>query len=279
MAELLDRARQLVAAGPYSPNVSEIIAVHAAIYPSRDPVCDHCPAEQGKAYFAIKRWVDQQDNSPSTSTNSTVKKSEARFNSDTLTYTPHGLGIAYTNDNLTDKAARHILKNDPDAAQFFKVLPPDAEDGEDDVQPAVAPAPAAAPAASTTAATAALPADFDYNKLASAMMDELERREAARTTKFEQDMADTTSEQPARTASAGGAAAGTDAGDQSDSGSDESDNDEQDGEKPVRLSRMNKEQLLAAYRAEVQAEGGLLLVDAHNDDLRAAIAKAREEKA
>jgi hypothetical protein len=262
VAELLERARQLIAGGPYSPNVSEIIAVHAALYPTRDPVCDHCPAEQGKAYFAIKRWVDQQDNSSSTSTTLTVSKntSTARFHSDTTTLFPHGLGVAYSNDNLTDKAARYILKNDPDAAQFFKVLPPDAEEGEDDVQPTVASAPAAAPAASTTVPTAALPAGFDYAALAKAMVDELERRESEREPE-----APAADEQPNLTSSAGGAADDADKAD----GDDEDDNDD---EKPVRLSRMNKELLISTYTAEL---GQAPAENLTNDELREAIAAKR----
>jgi hypothetical protein len=276
MAELLDRARQLPAAGPYSIRAAETAAVHAAIYPSRDAVCETCPAELGKAYYAIKRWLDQQDSS-STSTTLTVNKntSIARFLSESIILTPHGLGIAYSNDNLTDKAARYILKNDPDAAQFFKVLPPDAEEGEDETPAAgEATTQAAAPAASAML-SAVVPAGFDYNALASAMVDELERRAEERNTKFEQDMDDATAEQPALTASAGGAADGSDATDSTDT-SDSTDNNagtDVDGEdRPVRLSRMNKEQLVAAYTAELgeaPAEG------LTNDELREAIAAKR----
>jgi len=251
---LIDRARQLVAAGPYSIRAAETAAVHAALYPGRDAVCETCPAELGKAYYAIKRWLDQQDSS-STSTNLTVNKttSTARFTSDTLTYTPHGLGIAYTNDNLTDKAARYILKNDPDAAQFFKTLPPDAEDET----------PTAAPAASAPAAAQTVPADFDYTKLAKAMVDELESRERERYTQPE---ASAAPEQPNLTASAGGAA-------EADPNKTDGDGDgDHDGEQPVRLSRANKEVLQAYYRAEV---GGEPAADLTNDELREAIAAKR----
>ena len=243
MAELLKRARQLVAGGPYSQNVSEIIAVHAAIYPSRDLVCDHCPAEQGKAYFAIKRWVTQQDNSPSTSTDSTVSKSTstARFHSDSITLFPHGLGMAFNNGNLTDSVARYILKNDPDAAQFFSVLPPA---GDEDAQPeAQHQAPASTGKSSVN--TAPAPEGIDYAKLAAAMLDEQARRQAEGGT------------EPALTASAGGEGS--------------KDNDHSD-DKPLPLSRQNKEQLQATYRAELKKEP---TEDLLNDDLRDAIAEHR----
>ena len=49
MAELLDRARLLLAAGPYGANTAEIAAVHAAIYPDREAVCQNCRGELGRA--------------------------------------------------------------------------------------------------------------------------------------------------------------------------------------------------------------------------------------
>ncbi len=269
MAELLDRARLLINAGPYNPRAAELAAVHAAIYPSRDAVCETCPAELGKAYYAIKRWLDQQDNSSSTSTTSTVKKSEARFHSDTITYTPHGLGIAYTNDNLTDKAAHFILKNDPDAAQFFKVLPPDAEDGEDDEQQPVAEQALATDSTPVLAQT--VPTGFDYAALARAMVDEMESREASRNT---QPTAPVALAQPPLTASTGGAAyAGSKpATDNSGTDSDKDSDGDQDDESPVRLSRMNKAQLVAAYTTEV---GSIPAENLTNDDLRDAITAKR----
>jgi hypothetical protein len=283
VAELLERAQQLVAAGPYDARTSEIIAVHALIYPDREPVCDHCRAEQGKAYFAIKRWAEQQDSSSSISTNSTVKKSTsvARFKNANTIYTPHGLGVAYSNDNLTDKAARYIIANDPDAAALFSELPPAEEEGEDEqLTPAQQTAEKALVKAAHPVQTA--PAGFDYAKLAKAMVDELERREGERTAEFEQALDNAASEQPPLTASTGGAAdAGqeTDNTDNSDSNTDTSDNtsnnsgtDADGEEKPVRLSRMNKEQLVATYTAElgqVPAEG------LTNDELRDAIAEKR----
>jgi hypothetical protein len=269
--ELLERAQRLVAAGPYSPSVSEIIAVHALLYPARDPVCDHCPAEQGRAYFAIKRWVEQQENSFSTSISSNVKKgTTARFSSDTLTYTPHGLGVAYTNANLTDKAARDILKADPSAAQHFTVLPPEAEEGEDE-QPLTASQQATeTQVAKAQAATKEAPAGFDYAKLASALADEMERRAQANATQ----PAPTATEQPALTASTGGAAEGAQGSDNVDN-TDTSDNtsdSDQDENKPVSLSRANKDQLIAFYTTEL---GQAPAPELTNEDLRKAIAEKR----
>jgi hypothetical protein len=259
--ELLERAQQLVAAGPYSPSVSEIIAVHALLYPARDPVCDHCPAEQGRAYFAIKRWVEQQENSFSTSISSNVKKgTTARFSSDTLTYTPHGLGVAYTNANLTDKAARDILKADPSAAQHFAVLPPEAEEGDEEPQLTASQQATETQVAKAQASTQEVPAGFDYAKLASAMLDEVERRQAA-----ESQARIDAAQQPALTASTGGAADGAQ---ESDSTLD----NVQDENKPVSLSRANKEQLHAFYTAEL---GQAPAEDLTNEDLRKAIAEKR----
>jgi hypothetical protein len=279
VAELLERAQRLVAAGPYSPSISEIIDVHALLYPSRDPVCDHCPAEQGRAYFAIKRWVEQQENSFSTSISSIVKKgTTARVHSDTLTYTPHGLGVAYTNANLTDKAARDILKMDPDAIQHFAVLPPEAEEGEDE-QPLTSTQQATETqvAKAEQQATAA-PAEFDYAKLARAMLDEVERRQAAADAAASQARIDAAQQQPALTASTGGAAdagQGSDNVDNTDTNADTSDStseSDQDEAKPVSLSRANKSQLTAFYVAEIgHAPAEDLTVDA----LRGAIAEHR----
>jgi hypothetical protein len=278
VAELLDRARQLVAAGPYSPNVSELIAVHALIYPARDPVCDHCPAEQGRAYFAIQRWVTQQENSFSTSSSSNVKNGTiARFHSDTLIYTPHGLGVAYSNKNLTDKVARYILKNDPDAAQHFSVLPPADEDGDDEQQ-LTATQQATEAQVEKTEQAASAPEGFDYAKLASAMLDEIERRNQESDTQHAQQLANATPEQPALTASTGGAAdadQGTDETDNTDSKSDTADNtseSEQEDAKPVSLSRANKEQLIGLYTAEL---GQAPAPELTNDELRNAIAEKR----
>jgi hypothetical protein len=265
--ELLERAQQLVAAGPYSPSVSEIIAVHALLYPARDPVCDHCPAEQGRAYFAIKRWVEQQENSFSTSISSNVKKgTTARFSSDTLTYTPHGLGVAYTNANLTDKAARDILKADPSAAQHFAVLPPEAEEGEDEQQLTASQQATETQVEKAQASTQEVPAGFDYAKLASAMLDEVERRQAA-----ESQARIDAAQQPALTASTGGAANGAQESDNTDKTDNTSDNG-QDENKPVSLSRANKEQLHAFYTAEL---GQAPAEDLTNEDLRKAIAEKR----
>jgi hypothetical protein len=296
VSELLNRAQQLVAAGPYDARPAEIAAVHDAIWPEKAPVCPTltCRKVLGVAYFSIKRWTEQQgaaSNAPLSL--STMKKSTsvARFKSSDTIYTPHGLGVAYSNANLTDKAARYILEKDPDAAALFSALPPEDEDAEDEQE--LTPAQQVADKALSLAENPkqSAPDGFDYAKLASAMVDELERRAQERDTKTEQDLDDdseqdlddATSEQPPLTASTGGAAdAGqeTDETDNSDSNSDTSDStsnysDADNSAAPVRLSRMNKEQLLATYRAEVQAEGGLLLVDAHNDDLRNAIAEKR----
>jgi hypothetical protein len=245
--------------------------VHALIYPDREPVCDHCRAEQGKAYYAIKRWAEQQDSSPSTSTSSTVKKSTstARFKSDHTIYTPHGLGIAYTNANLTDKAARYIIANDSDAKALFSELPPEAND--EDEQKASPAAPAQAPTA--PAATG----EIDYVKLAQAIVDIQNKQKAQQPDQQVQALQQEAKEsgQPlpsatstVLTASTGGAA---DAGSQP-SGTDNSGADADGDDKPVRLSRMNKEQLVATYTAELgqaPAEG------LTNDELRDAIAEKR----
>jgi hypothetical protein len=287
VAELLARAQQLVAAGPYDARPTEIAAVHDAIWPEKAPVCPTLTCRQvlGVAYFSIKRWAEQQgaaSNAPLSL--STMKKSTsvARFKSATTIYTPHGLGVAYSNDNLTDKAARYIIANDPDAAGLFSELPPTEEGGEGEQQltPAQQTAEKALEKAEHPVQTA--PAGFDYAKLAKAVVDELERREGERNTAFEQDLDNATSEQLPLTASIGGAAdAGqeTDNTDNSDSNTDTSDNtsnnsgtDADGEEKPVRLSRMNKEQLVIAYTAELgqaPAEG------LTNDELRDAIAEKR----
>jgi hypothetical protein len=101
--------------------------VHASLYPDRDAVCQTCRGELGKAYYAIKRWTEQQGAASDASLSLTTmekSKSVARFKNENTIYTPHGLGIAYSNDNLTDKVAHYIIENDPDAAVFFSVLPP-----------------------------------------------------------------------------------------------------------------------------------------------------------
>lgn len=246
MADLLDRARHLVDAGAHNAQAAEVAAIHDAIWPAQAPVCPTltCRAVLGRAFFTIKRWLDQQDNSPSTSTTSTVSKSAstARFHSDETTLFPHSLGMGFSNANLTDSVARYILKGDPDAKQFFKVLPPEAE-GEEDFQPkATEPVTAETPSATTTPES-----DIDYAKLAAAILDEQERRQA--------DGAKPTA--PALTASAGG--------------EDSKDNDHND-DKPLPLSRQNKEQLQATYRAELKKEP---TEDLLNDDLRDAIAEHR----
>jgi hypothetical protein len=279
VAELLDRARLLVAAGPHAASTSEVTAVHAMLYPSRDAVCQTCPGELGRAYYAIQRWVTQQENSTSTSISSNVKNgTTARFHSDSLIYTPHGLGIAYSNDNLTDKAARDILAADPDAAQHFSTLPPEESDEEKqevltasqqatEKQVEQAGQQAQAPAPSTS-----LPAGFDYAQLASAMMDEVERRQreaqAKHIEQFETNLK----------AQAGGATDGEPEvkkevlanGVVATTGTTEPAGEE-DG-KPVRLSRMNKDQLVDAYRHELGMEP---LADLTNDELRTAIAEKR----
>jgi hypothetical protein len=280
VAELLDRAQLLIAAGPYDARPAEIAAVHAAIYPERDAVCQTCRGELGRAYYAIQRWANQQ-NSFSTSISSTVKKSTvtARFKSDNTIYTPHGLGVAYSNTNLTDKAARYILENDPDAKELFSELPGEASEEEQELTPAQQVAEKALTLAENPKQET--PAGFDYAKLASAMVDELERRSDERTAKFEQDMKvdEDQNEQLPLTASTGGTADGqeSDNTDSSDSNTDTSDStsnnsDADTEEKPVRLARMNKEQLVATYTTELgqaPAEG------LTNDELRDAIAQKR----
>jgi len=279
VAELLERARQLVAGGPHVTHVSELIAVHALIYPNRDPVCDHCPAEQGRAYYAIKRWVTQQENSSPTIFSDNVKQhSIARFHSDQLIYTPHGLGVAYSNDNLTDKAARDILKADPDAAQHFAVLPPLAE-GEDEQPLTPAQQNAEKQAEQAQHPASPVPQGIDYAKLAAALLDEQERRAGTPPAPAP------APEQPTLTASASGAAEADakpevkkeelDNGVEVTTGTTEAVDQDHD-EKPVRLSRMNKDQLVATYRAELNLEP---LADLTNDQLRDAIAEHRAGQA
>ncbi|MDJ0367381.1 hypothetical protein QMK33_19710 [Hymenobacter sp. H14-R3] len=288
MAELLDRARQLVAAGPYSARPAEVASVHAALYPGRDAVCQTCRHELGTAYFAIKRWADQQDSS-STIFSDNVKKSTvtARFHSDQLIYTPHGLGVAYSNANLTDKAARDILKADPDAAAHFAVLPPAATEGEDEQPLTPAQASAEKQAEKAEHPAPAAPAGFDYAKLAAALLDESERRQNEVDAAHEKAWLDAAQQHapadnatPSLTASAGGAEApATEAvvetqtltnGVEVTTGHLEV-IDEHD-EQPVRLSRMNKEQLLDTYRVELRLEPAAGLT---NDQLRDAIAEHR----
>ena len=311
MAELLDRARALVAAGPYDARPAEIAAVHDAIWPAKAPVCPTltCRRALGIAYFSIKRWAEQQGAAGDAPLSSpTMKKPvAARFKSDTTIYTPHGLGVAYSNANLTDSAARAILKADPDAERLFEVLPAEVAD-----EPAYD-SDKKDQAASSTATGADSPAltglsEADLDKIAERLFDRMKKHvmgEEDHTTSAQPQGIDgqpleagadpehqslniggeDTSEgeptltvtrtevEPAHVEVTTGQVADTDAGAGASADAD------QDGDKPVRLSRMNKEQLLAAYRAEVQPEGGLLVVDAHNDDLREAIAKAREAKA
>lgn len=286
MAELLERAQALVAAGPYDARPAEIAAVHAAIYPDRDAVCQTCRGELGRAYYAIQRWAAQQDAASDAPLSlSTMKKnnSVARFKSDSTIYTPHGLGVAYSNANLTDKAARDIIKNDPDAKALFSELPAEADEAEQDLSPAQASAEKAVEQAQT--AVQQLPAGFDYAKLASAMVDELERRQAEAQAKHdaEHDYQDEeeNDQQPDLTASVGGAAEAeleveTDVLDNNVEVTtghiDGAAGDDHNDEKPVRLSRMNKDQLVAAYTTELgqaPAEG------LTNDELRDAIAEKR----
>lgn len=277
MAELLERAQALVAAGPYDARPAEIAAVHAAIYPDRDAVCQTCRGELGRAYYAIQRWATQQGAAGTAHLSSTPMKqnSVARFKSSDTIYMPHGLGVAYSNANLTDKVARYILENDPDAKALFSELPPAEGEGEDEQQ--LTPAQQSAEKALDKAASAVqqVPADFDYTKLASAMVDEIERRNQEATAKSAQQRIDASSEQPALTASAGGAADeshATDKKDNSDSNSDTSDSDGHDEAKPASLSRANKEQLVATYTVELgqaPAEG------LTNEELRTAIAEKR----
>lgn len=265
MAELLERAQQLVAAGPYDARPAEIAAVHAAIYPDRDAVCQTCRGELGKAYYAIQRWAAQQGAASFAPLSlSTMKKpvSVARFKSAHTIYTPHGLGIAYSNDNLTDKAARYILKNDPDAAALFSELPPEAEDEELPASPAATPAPA--PVAG---------GEIDYVKLAQAIVDIQNKQKAQEPNQEVQELQQEAKEsgQPL-TASTGGAA---DAGNQPNGAGNAGDDADGD-DKPVRLSRMNKEQLVATYTTELgqaPAEG------LTNDELRDAIAEKRSSQA
>jgi hypothetical protein len=271
VAELLDKAQQLVAAGVYSASAANIAQIHAAIYPSRDAVCQTCPGELGKAFYGIQRWATQQDSFSSTSTSSTVKnQSVARFHSDDITYTPHGLGVVYSNTNLTDKAARYILKTDPDAIQHFAVLPPEAAEGEDDAPVAATPEQATeTQVEKAQQQVTAVPAEFDYAKLAAAMLDEVERRQADAS----QARIDAT-QQPALTASTGGAAdAGqeTDTTDKTDTSDSTSDN-VQDETKPVSLSRANKAQLTAFYVAEL---GHAPAEDLTVEQLHGAIAEHR----
>jgi hypothetical protein len=257
--------------------------VHDIIWPEKAPVCPTltCRKVLGVAYFSIKRWAEQQGAASDAPLSlSTMKKSTsvARFKSSDTIYTPHGLGIAYSNSNLTDKAARYIIDNDPDAKTLFSELPPDGED-EDEQQ--LTPAQQSAEKALEKAEAPAqhVPAGFDYAKLASAMVDELERRSSeARNTQFEQDLDNARAQQPALTASTGGAADGgqeTDNTDNSDSNTDTSDNsdtEDHDEAKPASLSRANKEQLQGLYRAELGQEPAVELT---NDDLRNAIAEKR----
>jgi hypothetical protein len=280
VAELLERAQRLVAAGPYDARPAEIAEVHDLIWPEKAPVCLTltCRAKLGIAYFSIKRWTEQQGAASDAPLSSTSMKnnSVARFKSSDTIYMPHGLGVAYSNANLTDKAARYILENDPDAAALFSVLPGEASEEE---QQQLTPAQQVADKALTLAENPKQPAPdgFDYAKLASALADEMERRSQVGTT---QPQAPAAPEQPALTASTGGAAdadQGSDKTDNSDSNSDTSDStsnqsDADADKRPAPISRMTKEQLVATYTTELgQAPAAELLAD----DLRNAIADKR----
>lgn len=267
MAELLERAQQLVAAGPYDARPAEIAAVHDAIWPEKAPVCPTltCRKVLGVAYFSIKRWAEQQGAASTAPLSlSTMKKtvSVARFKSAHTIYTPHGLGIAYSNDNLTDKAARYILKNDPDAEALFSELPPEADDEEQPTGVTAAPAPAPAPAPVAAG-------EIDYVKLAQAIVDIQNKQKVQEPSQEVKELQQEAKEngQPL-TASTGGAA---DAGNQPNGAGNAGDDADGD-DKPVRLSRMNKDQLVATYTAELgqtPAEG------LTNDELRDAIAEKR----
>lgn len=282
MQELLARAQQLVAAGPYDARPAEIATVHAAMYPDRDAVCQTCRGELGKAYYAIKRWAEQQgaaSNAPLSSTPMKKTASVARFKSDHTIYTPHGLGIAYTNNNLTDKAARYIIANDPDAKALFSELPPEADD--EDEQKA-----SEAKQAIADSTTQPATGEIDYVKLAQAILDIQGKQKAQQpdqqVKELQKDVKDAGQPLPSATstmtASTGGAA--------TDSVADEvvttsvvepahvevTTGQPADTDAPVRLSRMNKEQLTAAHLAELgqaPAEG------LTNDQMRDAIAEKR----
>lgn len=131
------RAGRLKQAGAYAASPSEIVAVHAGLYPDAAPICNTgCPGAILTAYQSILRWIRLHATAqPLLSTSSTTMKKpqvQARFKSDDTVYTPFGLGVAYSNANLTDKAARYILENDPDAEQYFAALPEDEEGDEDE---------------------------------------------------------------------------------------------------------------------------------------------------
>ncbi|MGI4870967.1 MAG: hypothetical protein ACRYFX_07295 [Janthinobacterium lividum] len=278
MEALVARAQQLLAAGPHNAAPAEVAALHALVWPTREPVCETCRGELGKAYYALQRWVNQHNSSTLSSSAPVKKTTTARFHSDETQYTPHGLGVTYSNTNMTDKAARDILAGDPDAKDFFSVLPPaaTAEDEAEDLatSQAATPAAAQAPVAPTT-----VPADFDYAKLASALVDETERRQAAKHT--DDPATQTSTDEVKLSAQPGGQGADgvTSAGSPpasvevttSTTAPDEHD-DDQDGEKPVRLSRMNKEQLVAAHTTELGSAPDVALT---NDELRDALAQHR----
>jgi hypothetical protein len=275
--ELLARAQQLVAAGPYDARPAEIAAVHDAIWPEKAPVCPTltCRRVLGVAYFSIQRWAEQQGAAGTTPLTSSIMKktTTARFKHDTTIYTPHGLGVAYSNTNLTDKAARDIIKNDPDAAGLFEVLPPEAEEGEGEQQLTASQQATETQVEKAQASTQEAPAGFDYAKLASAMLDEIERRNADADAAASQARIDA-AQQPALTASTGGAAEGDQGSDNVDN-TDTSDNtsdSDQDENKPVSLSRANKDQLIAFYTAEL---GQAPAPELTNEDLRKAIAEKR----
>jgi hypothetical protein len=241
-----------------------------------------CRQVLGVAYFSIKRWAEQQgaaSNAPLSL--STMKKNDsvARFKSDNTIYTPHGLGVAYSNTNLTDKAARYILANDPDAAGLFSELPPEASEEDEQASPATTPAPA--PALPTVAA-----GEIDYVKLAQAIVDIQNKNNAQQPDQEVKELQQEAKEnaQPLPSATSTLTVSVGDA--VTDSVADEvvtksvvepahvevTTVQPVDNEAPVRLSRMNKEQLVATYTTELSqapAEG------LTNDELRDAIAEKR----
>ena len=246
----VERARQLKRAGAYGVSGAEVAAVHAALYPDAAPICSTCPGVILPAFQAVLRWLRLHDSSTSFSSTAVANTTPttAKFTSDDIEYTPFGLGVTYTNANLTDAAARHILKHDPDAARLFATLP--AEESAQESAAAERSAPAADTPADSTPAVATVAAGIDYDLLADKVADKLMER-----FKLSQEP----SELPAVEPEAAPALAVT------------AEQDDTDESKPVALSRANKAQLQDLYRAELKQEPGEL----HADDLRKAISDHR----
>jgi len=116
-----ERAGRLKQAGAYRLDTAELVAVYNALFPGQPLSCETCRGVLLQAYQRILRAL--REHTSATTPLTTMDNQAARFKSDDTIYFPHGLGVAYSNANITDKMARYILAKDPEAAKYFEVLP------------------------------------------------------------------------------------------------------------------------------------------------------------